>query len=106
LMGVAGFLGFESKGLLIGEGASVETLDSIRALAEAEPNVKEVKNLLTMYFGPRTVLLTLDVAFAAGVAASERTSAVAHLERCIRGRHPAIKHVFIEARSLETSLPS
>ena len=30
LMGVAGFLGFESKGLLIGEGASAETLHSIR----------------------------------------------------------------------------
>jgi cation diffusion facilitator family transporter len=106
LMGVAGFLGFESKGLLIGEGAGAETLDSIRALAKAEPNVKEVRNLLTMYFGPQTVLLTLEIAFAAGVAASERTSAVAHLERRIRGRHPAIKHVFIEARSLETSLPS
>ena len=106
LMGVAGFLGFESKGLLIGEGAGAETLDSIRALAEADPNVKEVRNLLTMYFGPQTVLLTLEIAFAAGVSASERTSAVAHLERRIRGRHPAIKHVFIEARSLETSLPS
>ncbi len=106
LMAVAGFLGFESKGLLIGEGASAETLHSIRTLAEADPAVREVTNLLTMYFGPHTVLLTLEVAFAAGLPASERTSAVARLEERIRGRHPAIKHVFIEARSLEVPAPS
>jgi len=65
-----------------------------------------VKNLLTMYFGPHTVLLTMEVAFAAGLPAPERTAAVARLEQRIRNRHPAIKHVFIEARSLEVPAPS
>jgi len=106
LMGVAGFLGFESKGLLIGEGASAETLHSIRALAEADPAVRDVKNLLTMYFGPHTVLLTMEVGFAAGLPAPERTATVARLEVRIRSRHPAVKHVFIEARSLEVPAPS
>ncbi len=106
LMGVAGFLGFESKGLLIGEGAGAETLHSIRTLAEADPAVREVKNLLTMYFGPDTVLLTMEVGFAAGLPAPERTATVARLEERIRNLHPAIKHVFIEARSLEVPAPS
>lgn len=100
LMGVAVFLGYESKGLLIGEGASAETLESIRVLAEADPDVREVRNLLTMYFGPHTVLLTLEVQFAAGGAALERTATVARLEERVRSRHPDIKHIFVEARSV------
>ncbi len=104
LMAVATFLAYESKGLLIGEGASAETLTRLRVLAEADPEVTEVKNLLTMYFGPHTVLLTLEVAFAAGLPLQGRAAAVARLEERVRAHHPDIKHIFIEARSVASSV--
>ncbi len=100
LMTVAGFLARESKGLLIGEGASPGMLKSIRALAEADPAVRRAINPLTMYFGPHTVLLAIEVRFAEGLSATEVAAAVDRLDRRVREAHPEIKHVFIEVRSV------
>lgn len=100
LMAVAWFLAYESKGLLIGEGATPETLRSIRTLAEADSSIERIQDPLTMYFGPHTVLLTMGVMFAAASSAQERTAAIARLEQRVRSQHPEIKHIFVEARSV------
>ncbi|MGI8543456.1 MAG: cation diffusion facilitator family transporter, partial [Aridibacter sp.] len=68
---VALFLVYESKGLLVGEGANPKTLEDIRKLAEAEPGVKKVINPLTMHFGPHTILLTVDIEFDEKLSAAE-----------------------------------
>ena len=97
---VAGFLAYESKGLLIGEGVSPQTLESIRAIAITDPAVAEIRNALTMHFGPQDVLLTLDIRFEKELTAAEIAAAIEELEKKIQVRHPEIKHVFIEAKSL------
>jgi cation diffusion facilitator family transporter len=97
---VAAFLAYESKGLLIGEGVSPQTLESIRAIAGAEPAVAEVRKALTMHFGPHDVLLTLDIRFQKDLTASDIAAVIDDLEKKIRDRHPEIKHIFIEAKSL------
>jgi len=97
---VAGFLAYESKGLLIGEGVDPNVLDSIRALTRADPAVAGIKKSLTMHFGPSEVLLTLDVRFKKHLKAEEIAAAVTRLEKNIRAQHPEIKHIFIEAKSL------
>jgi cation diffusion facilitator family transporter len=100
LAGVAVFLAWETKGLLIGEGVDPETLASIRAIVGADPAVEEVRKSLTMHFGPADVLLTLDVRFKPDVSAEEATTAVNRLEEQIRAQFPQIKHIFIEAKAL------
>lgn len=100
LCSVAAFLAYESKSLLVGEGADPRTLDSVRALAEADPAVERIERPLTMHFGPDTVLLTLNVRFRNEVSSSEAEAAVLRLEKAIQGKHPEIEHIFIEARSL------
>jgi cation diffusion facilitator family transporter len=97
---VAGFLAYESKGLLIGEGVNPQTLASIRAIARTDPAVAKVRKALTMHFGPHDVLLTLDIQFQKELTAAEISAAVDHLEKKIREQHPEIKHIFIEAKSL------
>ena len=97
---VAGFLAYESKGLLIGEGVNPQTLESIRAIAITDPAVAEIRNALTMHFGPQDVLLTLDIRFEKELTAAEIAAAIEELEKKIQVRHPEIKHVFIEAKSL------
>jgi cation diffusion facilitator family transporter len=97
---VAGFLAFESKGLLIGEGVDPKTLVSIRSLAGDDPAVAEVRKSLTMHFSPNEVLLTLDIRFQKHLHAEEIAAAVNRLEKKIRDQHPQIKHIFIEAKSL------
>ncbi len=97
---VAGFLAYESKGLLIGEGVDPAVLSSIRAIAAADPAVEEVRKTLTMHFSPDDVLLTLDIRFKKHLKAEGIAAVVTRLEKKIRDQHPEIKHIFIEAKSL------
>lgn len=98
---VAGFLAYESKGLLIGEGVDAKTLASIREIAAEDVAVKEVKKSLTMHFGPHEVLLTLEIRFKKQLRAAEIAVAVNRIEKVIRSRHPEIKYIFIEAKCLK-----
>ena len=101
LAAVAFFLAYESKSLLIGEGADREALESIRALGEVDPDVERVSDLLTMHFGPHSVLLTLNIEFREGLSSAAVEAAVNRLEASIRRRHPEITHIFIEAGSVQ-----
>ena len=94
---VALVLAYESKSLLVGEGADPHTLESIRALAQAEPGVKKVIKPLTMHFGPHTILLTVDIEFKDTLSAKEVEEAVDRLEKSIHTQYPDIKHIYIEA---------
>ena len=98
---VAGFLAFESKGLLIGESVDQRTLASIRELANADESVAEVRKSLTMHFGPEDVLLALDIRFKEELHSEEIAEAIDRMERKIRAQHQEIKHIFIEAKALK-----
>ncbi|MEO6589399.1 MAG: cation diffusion facilitator family transporter, partial [Pyrinomonadaceae bacterium] len=103
LCSVALLLVYESKGLLIGEGADPETLENIRKLAEAEIGVEKVMNPLTMYFGPHTILLTVDIEFDKKLSAAEVEQTVDRLEKTIHRQYPDIKHIYIEAGAISAS---
>jgi cation diffusion facilitator family transporter len=105
LAAVAFFIGYESKGLLVGEGADPATLRSIKQLAQSDPTVTNVERSLTMYFGPHTVLLTMDVEFRDNLSGAERDAAVQRLEKVVREKHHDINHIFIEAKSLSRKRP-
>lgn len=97
---VAVLLAYESKGLLVGEGADRETVESIWRLAEADQGVQQVMPPLTMHFGPQEILLNLDIKFHSGLSAAEIEAAVDRIESAIRSKHPDVKRIFIEAESL------
>jgi cation diffusion facilitator family transporter len=100
LAGVAVFLANESKGLLIGEGADRRTLAEIRRLAESDETVERVRRPMTMYFGPHTVLLTLEIQFKQTIPAKGIEAVIDRIERKIRNRFPDVKHILIEAESI------
>jgi cation diffusion facilitator family transporter len=100
LAAVAVLLAYESKGLLVGEAVDPETLKDIRRLAESDPRVESVKNALTMYFGPYTILLAMDLSFRPNLSAIEVEESIDRLEENVRGRYPNVKHIFIESESL------
>ena len=97
LAGVAVVLIGASRGLLIGEGIQPETARAIRAIALAEPGVRDVGRVLSMYVGPDDVLVTMDLDFDDGTAAADAAVAIAAVERQVRERYPMIKRLFIEA---------
>jgi cation diffusion facilitator family transporter len=104
LASVAIMLAYETKGLLIGEGADPATLRNIRAITETDPGVDRVHNLMTMHFGPQMILLTMDIEFKKGLTGQEVEEAVDRVEKNIKGKHPEIQQIFIEAESIAKAI--
>ncbi len=100
LAGVAIFLARESKGLLIGEGVSAKTSESIRAIVADDPSAARMVRGLSMYLGPREVLLTMEMEFHDDCTAAQVAAGIDRLDREIRALHPEIRYVFIEAQSI------
>ena len=97
---VAVFLARESKGLLIGESADAERVEEIRKLAESDRGVERVERPMTMYFGPETVLLNMNVQFRRDLSADEIARTVDRIEQAVRERYPEIRYIFLEAESM------
>jgi cation diffusion facilitator family transporter len=103
LMVVALFLMLESKELLVGEGANVSTLREIRRLTQAEPGVELAGYPMTMYFGPGSILLTMNIRFLGSLSRNGIEEAVDRIEAMVRRRYPNIHHIYLEAESLRPS---
>ncbi len=97
LAGVATLLAWESRGLLIGEGIRPETARAIRSIALAQPGVRDVGRVLSMYVGPDDALVTMDLDFDEGTAADDAALAMAEVGRRVRERFPMIQRLFIES---------
>lgn len=97
---VAVVLAYESKGLLVGEGANTRIVNNVRDLAKTDPAVKEVMRVLTLHFSPHEILLNLEIQFQKNLSAQEVALAVDRMEKKIRSQLPDIKLIFIEAKSL------
>jgi divalent metal cation (Fe/Co/Zn/Cd) transporter len=102
---VAVVLAYESKGLLVGESADPDMLRDLRRLSETEPDVLKVNRAMTMYFGPDTILLAMDIRFRPDLLAADLERTVDRVEKKIRDRHPEVKHIFIEADSIAAPEP-
>ncbi|KOP25912.1 cation transporter [Hapalosiphon sp. MRB220] len=103
---VAVLLAIESKGLLVGESANPQTINNIRSLSTTEPGVQKVMRVLTMQLAPKEVLLNLEIQFYQSLTGEEIALTVDKLEAKIRQKHPEIKQIFIEAKSLASSRKS
>ena len=96
---VAALLAYECKGLLVGESASDEVIESIAKLIKNHSSGTTVNELLTMQLGPRDVLVTISLDFADGLSAVDVERYVSDLEAKIKSAHVEVKRVFIEAQS-------
>lgn len=93
----AGWLAYETKGLLIGESARQEIVEGVSTLANSFDNIKTVNETLTMHMGPNFVLLNLSVDFENNMGAENIEQTIAELTKQIKDQFPGIKRVFIEA---------
>ena len=90
------WLAYETKGLLIGESANQEVVESIRRMTENIPEIEHVNEVLTMHMGPEFILVNLSVDFKDGVSSEKAEITVANLDQALKQSHPRVKRIFIE----------
>ncbi|MGH9167316.1 MAG: cation diffusion facilitator family transporter [Acidimicrobiia bacterium] len=98
LVSVAFMLALETKGLLVGEGASRRDRAAIRAAALGVPEVAGLGRVLTMHLGPEEILVNLEVSLDSRVGGAEVLDRV---EAAIREAVPEATRIFVEIDSEE-----
>ena len=100
LFAAAAFIGWRTRGLLIGEAATEADRERIREAVVRVPEVESLMELLTLHLGPEDVLVNLNVNFKEGLSTDDLERAVDDIERRIRKFVPTARRIFIEAESL------
>jgi cation diffusion facilitator family transporter len=107
LMGFALALAWENKRLLMGESMPGDAERELGAVVAGVEGVESVVDLRTVYFGPRTLLVTADVDFVAGLSGREIDGVVDEVERVLKAADDDIKTVYVEVeRDSESSVSS
>jgi divalent metal cation (Fe/Co/Zn/Cd) transporter len=88
-------LAYESKGLLIGEAADPELVQSLHNLACALPGVVGVGHVLTVHSSPDQITVMMDVDFRDDMRAGEVEHVVCSVEEEARRRWPAVQRLFV-----------
>ncbi|MEP3667201.1 MAG: cation diffusion facilitator family transporter [Roseibium sp.] len=101
LAGTAALLAYETKGLLIGEGASPEVLASIESIIGATPAIRNLNEIRTLHRSPHDILLALSVDFIDEVKAGTVEETIYSLERTIKMQMPSVTRLFIEVQAEE-----
>ncbi len=97
LASVAWILAYETKAMLVGEGATRRERSAMRAAALAVPQVQSVGNLLTMQLGPDEVLVTMEVDFDPGLSGEQVAAAIDEIKRSVAAAVPTATRISVEA---------
>ena len=92
-------LAYETKGLLIGEGADPAVVAGVRTIVAEDQRITRVNEVLTTHLGPDDVLLNISLDFQDRLSAGEVERAISELEQRIKQAYPAAKRIFIEAQA-------
>ena len=96
LVSVAVILGFETKSLLLGEGASAEVVERIVAALESEPLVERVIHMRTLHLGPEELLVAAKIAVRCEERAENVARAIDAAEQRIREAEPIARVIYLE----------
>jgi cation diffusion facilitator family transporter len=92
---IATVLLVETHGLLVGEAADPELIDSIHAHVLRGDGVVDATRPASIHIGPNEIVVTFDVRFDDALSANDVAHRADALEAQIRSRHPAVSKVFI-----------
>jgi cation diffusion facilitator family transporter len=96
ILGVTAFvLAFESKGLLIGEAADPDLVQSLHDLACGKSGVVGVGDVLTVHSSPDQITVMMNVDFRDDVPAGEVERIVCDVEDEARKRWPQVRRLFV-----------
>ena len=96
LAGVAIFLGYETRALLVGEAISERLNREVDRICLEDEDVERVVRIMGVHVGPDDILLTLGLEFSAGDEVEDVARAVDRIEKRIREADPRVTRVFVE----------
>ncbi len=93
-------LAFETKSLLIGESADQALIDKVVVIIKENPAVVNVRSPLTLHFGPKDILLAVDIQFDEKLVMNDIAKSIDQIESRIRHQFPEIKRIYVEIKSI------
>ncbi|MCP4185040.1 MAG: cation transporter [Hyphomicrobiales bacterium] len=101
LAGTAILLAYETMGLLIGEAADPQVVETIEKLVAEIPTVTHLNEIRTLHRGPDDILLALSLDFDDEMKVGDVEEAIYTLELKIKGHFPVVRRLFIEVQKAE-----
>lgn len=96
LVGVAMFLAYEVKSLIVGEAADAEISEAARLSAAEDSRITGVLNLFTVQQGPAEVIVVIKLGFILSLTIEEVCTAINEFETRLRARSPEVHWCFVE----------
>lgn len=93
---VAVVLGLETSSLLVGEGASADDVQAIRAALDGHDDVTSVVHMKTLYLGPDELLVGAKVSFEPNTPIERVVVIIDELEVAVRAAVPIARVIYIE----------
>jgi divalent metal cation (Fe/Co/Zn/Cd) transporter len=107
LLGVmAVLLAIESRSLLLGEAASLETQRRIRDAIIRQPEVTGIVDMLTMHLSPQEILVAIELNLKDGLTTDQIEMTVDRVEAAVRQVVPEATRIFVECEPLRRVRPS
>jgi cation diffusion facilitator family transporter len=95
LVCVSIFVAVRIKGLIVGRSAEDDLQEALRAEVNADPNIDELFNAITLQMGP-DVMLALKVRMRAGLTLEAAVECLNALEQRIKAKFPEVAWCFVE----------
>lgn len=95
LLVVSIFLGIKVKRLLVGQSAEKETRDEIKSLLEAQTEISEVLNLITLQLGDY-IMVSVKAKMRDVQTDEELIANINTCEKALKASNPSIRWVFFE----------
>ena len=96
LMGFALALAWENKRLLLGESLPRDEERTLREIITASDHVTDIVDFRTVYFGPKEVVVSADIAFAADIETESMDEVITAIEDDLIAANGDIRKVYIE----------
>jgi cation diffusion facilitator family transporter len=93
LMAEAGLLGYECRGLIIGEAARPRVIADVRRLVARHPGIGPLVEVRTLQLGPDSVMLVLGVRPRTTMSVGEAGQLNAAFTAELRAALPIVKHI-------------
>ena len=93
---VAFVLARTSRGLLLGEAASRESVRAIAEAIESHPNVIKLVELLTMHLAPKQILINAHINLRDDLVTGEIVQTIEDVEALIKKAEPKVEMIFLE----------